>query len=114
MEPIKEYPAPFKNLYNFTVVCGDGSPAFSWLTTTQLDRKVILAKLNDEDKLNFTLGDVKIKKNHKAVITLYDKPIIHVRGFGKLIGSGGYGYNVDKAEEIIESFAEWIVYKLNS
>ena len=43
-----------------------------------------------------------------------DLPFILIRGWGNLIGIGGYNFDMEKASKIQDDFRDWIIYKLST
>lgn len=63
--------------------------------------------LNHSNPLVFTFD------YNELIILLNGRPIIQIRGWGYLTGSGGCKLNSDKAVEIQNSLGEYIVSKFN-
>ena len=78
---------------------------------TDLQEQVIfsLNALYNEpiDKLNLSV-DAK----DETMILNNDLPFILIRGWGNLIGIGGYNFDMEKASKIQDDFRDWIIYKL--
>lgn len=127
MEEFKKYyKFPLKMWMDFSikVFTQDDKMAFDWLLpcTDQYQevKEKLLAKINGEEVKPF-----KVKKkffHEKGIIYCKmeegDKTgetitIARIKGWGMLIGVGGYNLDGDKAAEIQDSFAEYCVEMLN-
>lgn len=106
---------PLKSGYCY-IFCNDGMMmAFNWLANCSDDvKKVIIDKINGESthkfKHKFFLEEGKIffvDENEKR------RNLLLVRGWGHLIGVGGYNLSAEKAAEIQNEFANYVVEQLN-
>lgn len=114
-ECLKYYKMPLHDNYPY-VMCCDSMMAFNWtINLNEEKRKDIIRKINDEYKClsfqrKFFYRDNSICYiNSKGEI----QPILLVRGWGRLIGVGGYHLEPRKAAQIQDEFAEYIVEQLN-
>lgn len=92
--------------YKFTKQ-GNFDPEFKKLTEN------ILEVLSSDDK--------KLESNHTfrkeglhIFIDNYFQPIITIRGWGRLTGIGGYNLSDEDAINVQDTFADWIVNRLNN
>ena len=114
-ECLKYYEMPLKDCFPY-IFCNDGSIAFNWMVHLDSEkRKDIIQKINGE------LTVLKFKQNvffRDGYISCINgkgdiQPLLLVRGWGKLIGGGGYRLSPEKAAQIQDEFAEYIVEQLN-
>lgn len=76
------------------------------------DKQGLIDVINGSDKK--ISNDFKFKYQN-GTIYLNDKPFIWIRSWGRLTGTGGgLGLSAEKATEIQDSFANYIVERLNN
>lgn len=109
MKSIKEYPKPFYSNF-LKVFCGDHSMAFDWVTDDKMLRFKILNALNggieDLPTVIHTGDTIAYAGTLESILT--------IRGWGKLIGVGGYNYNNEKAVKIQDKFGKWLETTINN
>ena len=115
MECLNYYKMPLHDNYPY-IMCEDGGMAFNWMTPLTDERRTdIIQKIN---------GDLTILKFNQKLFYRDDKicfinsesniqPLLIIRGWGRLIGIGGYHLPPKKAKEIQDEFALYIVEQLN-
>lgn len=115
MECLNYYKMPLHDNYPY-IMCYDSAMAFNWLVNLNFERrKDIINKINGLHKVlsfkqKFFYKEDKICYiNNKGDI----QPLLLVRGWGHLIGGGGYNLPPKKAKAIQDEFAEYIVEQLN-
>ena len=121
MEDFKNYykfPLKMDDDFTIKVFTQDNRMAFDWTlpTSKRYDniKKQLLNKING---LECTLpyipehyaDEIDIMYKHPDG----DKRIAVVRGWGMLTGTGGYNLDTDKAAEIQDAFAQYIVDMIN-
>lgn len=80
---------------------------------TQELYKQIIDSLNSEEKVNITNFNLKKSDNLSQTLTLNNRILIIIRGWGNLTGVGAHNFNEHKAAKIQDDFEEWLLYKLN-
>lgn len=110
------YTLPFSDYSECGRICdADNNFAFMFvplLKDEQINK--ILVSLNSEEhkplkyKEAITLNYVK----EVGVINMNTKPFIIIRGWGNLTGVGGHNLSGERAVEIQNNLAEWIISKL--
>lgn len=127
MEEFKSYyrfPLKMWNDFSIKVFTQDNNMAFDWLLPSaesyQEVKEILLAKINGEEVKPF-----KVKKTffHEGsfVYCRFEEgekageivKIFRTRGWGMLIGVGGFNLDADKAAKIQNEFTEYCVDKLN-
>jgi hypothetical protein len=100
--------------------CGyifDNKSNFAFMLVPNLSEQQvekILVSLNSKDynplvyKQSFTLKYIK----EIVTINMNDKPFIVIRGWENLTGKGAHNLSEEKAREIQDNLAEWIISKL--
>lgn len=111
----KYYTLPLHMWNNFTikVFTKDNNMAFDWIANISNDIKSeVLKKLNTPNcKTSLKPGGY----THKDGRILKDGyPIILIRGWGMLTGTGGFNLPSHKAIKIQDEFTEYIVNTLNN
>lgn len=109
----------YKDIYKFPLSKEDD---FHWVWDNE-DNFVFQFEINDDRFQNNVLeilnGERKPLNNknifsHKeGLIMLEDKPVITIRGWGNLTGSGAHKLSGDNAANIQDTFAEYIIETLN-
>lgn len=119
----KEYfKPPFSFAFGYTkVLTSEGEMAFDFVSKTfeptacemsNEDKQSLLDILNGSDKKFTTKLDFGYVN---GTITLNDNLFIWIRSWGRLTGTGGgLGLSEDKAKEIQDSFANFIIEKWSS
>ena len=80
---------------------------------SEKDALKALSKLNGEHDRKPKEGTFYISKDKSKV--MYGKyPIFLIRGWGRLIGSGGFKLSSEEAIETQGAFAKWVIETLNS
>ena len=82
-----------------------------------------IANISEENKKKIIQiingDDIKIKNDFKftldkGTISLDERPLLMIRGWGMLIGVGGYNLPSQKASEIQDEFANYILERLKN
>lgn len=79
------------------------------------ERKLVLDRLNTNDKNTSEAPrhlDLKYDSKNAEILDC-GKPYIVIRGWGYLTGMGGLNLGPDKASEIQDEFAQWIIHTLS-
>lgn len=113
-ECLKYYKMPLHDDYPY-VMCNDRGMAFNWMISGYSTvRKTIIDKINGKSKHQFKHrffyrdGYISFLNENEET-----KHILFVRGWGHLIGIGGYNLPPKKAAQIQDEFAEYIVEQIN-
>lgn len=121
MEEFKNYyKFPLKMWEDFTikVFTDDSCMAFDWtLPTGKGYNKIKEQLLNKINGLECTLPDIP-EHYLDGINVMYkhpdgDKRIAVIRGWGMLTGTGGHNLDPDKAAEIQDAFAQYVVDMIN-
>lgn len=113
-ECLKYYKLPLHDNYP-CIFCNDGAMAFTWIgRLEEATRKSVIQKMNGESSVKFKYkvfyedGKICFKSDTGLTHTL-----LLVRGWGHLIGTGGYNLPPKKAAQIQDEFAEYVVEQIN-
>lgn len=112
----------FKDIYKFPlhladlgswVWDADGNFVFEFEIPNKAERELILFVLNEEEatmnhNLEFYHEDGEIKERTKG------KTVMTIRGWGNLTGTGTHNLPEKEAANIQDTFAEYIVERLNA
>ena len=113
-ECLKYYKLPLHDYHPY-IFCDDNSMAFNWMISGDSTvRKTIIDKINGKSKHQFK-HKVFYKDGFISFLNEKEetKHLLLVRGWGHLIGGGGYKLPPEKAAQIQDEFAEYIVEQLN-
>ena len=78
--------------------------------------KRVLNKLNGETSKKLEKGEFYLNKDLKVIYKLESEeyPILWIRGWGRLTGSGGLNLDPELAGRLQEEFSNWVITTLNS
>lgn len=80
-----------------SVLDSNGHKVFDWLTDNHELREKILEVINNKTREN--LG-ISIYNRYKQIVTLNYRPILRIRGWGYLTGTGGLCLSVEEATTV--------------
>lgn len=121
MEEFKQYykfPLKMWEFLDIKVFTNDDKMAFDWLVNIPREiKQKLINRINGVDTEPYKTKKTFYQKDGVVYCRIEDKDqelkLFRIRGWGMLIGVGGYNLPVDKAAEIQDTFTNYCVEMLN-
>lgn len=110
----------YKDIYNLPLILdegtnrvydGDNNFVFQFIVQDEPEQHFLLDVINDKNKIISSQSYFYHSKGQ--IFNCYDNAIILIRGWGNLTGIGAHNFPETEAANIQDTFAEFIVERLN-
>lgn len=102
---------PLKGSDHLWVYDANGQFVFQFLIEDEYQRKQIIDRINGSKNWIEGLSNLRLNKGY--IETDKGKMVILIRGWGYLTGIGGLNLSAKEASNIQDTFAQFIISKLN-